>query len=158
MKELTPDIALEKYYEMWIAMAKAEKEKEKGIIRRGLDRFEFRMNFKKDWCKEKGENPVNYCYLCEYAMQQASLNYQNAEEFTELLLRLKLCELESDEVSPTVHMADSICRHCPILWGKDRDNNNCENNTVNWTLSPIKDILMLPLNQKELDEYSKNHT
>jgi len=156
MKELTPDIALEKYYEMWIAMAKAEKERE--VTEDGFYLFEFRMNFKEDWCREKGENPVNNCYLCEYAMQQASLKYQNAEEFKELLLRLKLCELESDGTSPTVRMTNSICKHCPILWSKDRDNNNCENDVVCWTLSPIKDILMLPLNKEELDEYSKNHT
>lgn len=156
MKELTPDIALEKHYGMWLAMAKAEKEKE--ITEKDFDRFEFRAKFKEDWCKEKGENPVNNCYLCEYAMQQAYLNYQNAEEFTELLLRLKLCELESDGTSPIVHMTDSICKHCPILWGKDRNNNNCEKDVVCWTLSPIKDILMLPLNKEEFDEYSKNNS
>lgn len=156
MKELTPDIALEKHYEMWIAMAKAEEERE--VTEDGFYLFEFRMNFKEDWCREKGENPVNNCYLCEYAMQQASLNYQNAEEFKELLLRLKLCELESDGTSPTVYMTDSMCKHCPILWSKDRDNNNCEKDVVCWTLSPIKDILMLPLNKEELDEYSKNHS
>jgi hypothetical protein len=55
-------------------------------------------------------------------------------------------------------MTDSICKHCPILWSKDRDNNNCEKDVVCWSLSPIKDILMLPLNKEELDEYSKNHT
>lgn len=155
MKELTPDIALEKHYGMWLAMAKAEKEKE--IIEKGFDRFDFRMDFKKNWCKEKGENPVNNCYLCEYAMQ-ASFNYQNSEEFTELLFRLTLLALESYEVSPIIPMTYSICKHCPILWGKDRNNNNCEKDVVCWTLSPIKDILMLPLNKEEFDEYSKNHT
>lgn len=155
MKELTPDIALEKHYGMWLAMAKAEKEKE--IIEKGFDRFEFRAKFKKNWCKEKGENPVNNCYLCEYAMQ-ASFNYQNSEEFTELLFRLTLLALESYEVSPTIPMTYSICKHCPILWSKDRDNNNCEKDVVCWTLSPIKDILMLPFNKEEFDEYSKNNS
>lgn len=46
MKELTPDIALEKHYGMWLVMAKAEKEKE--ITEKDFDRFEFRAKFKED--------------------------------------------------------------------------------------------------------------
>lgn len=150
MKELTPDIALEKYYEMWIAMAKAEKERE--VTEDGFYLFEFRMNFKENWCKEKGENPVNNCYLCEYAVQ-AYLSYKTPEESKRLFSLLGL-----DEPNPTIFMRDSMCKHCPILWGKDRNNNNCEKDVVCWTLSPIKDIFMLPLNKEEFDEYSKNHT
>jgi hypothetical protein len=150
MKELTPDIALEKYYEMWIAMAKVEKENE--INEKDFYRFEFRMDFKEDWCRKKGENPVNNCYLCEYAVQ-SYLSHKTPEESKRLFSLIGL-----DEPNPTIFMTDSICKHCPILWSKDRDNNNCEKDVVCWSLSPIKDILMLPLNKEELDEYSKNHT
>lgn len=145
MKELTPDIALEKYYGMWLAMAKAEKEK--GIIGNG-DQYYFRAKFKEDWCKEKGENPVNDCYLCEYALQ-ANLGYQSPQDCVDYINKDKTIN---------IYMTREMCKHCPILWDKDRDDNNCENYIVNWTLSPIRDILMLPLNKEEFNEYSKNNS
>lgn len=80
-----------------------------------------------------------------------------------LILVIKLPEeskrlfslLGLDEQNPTIFMTDSICKHCPILWSKDRDNNNCEKDVVCWSLSPIKDILMLPLIKKNLTNILK---
>lgn len=150
MEKLSPEIALDKYYEMWNAMAKIEEEI--GIIGNGFNRFEFRMDFKEGWCDKKGENPVNNCYLCEYAVQ-TYLSHKTPEESKRLFSLLEL-----DEPNPTIFMTDSICKHCPILWNKDRNNNNCEQDAVCWSLSPIKDILALPINQEEFDEYSKNNS
>lgn len=146
MKELTPEIALEKHYKMWNAMEQAEKEKE--IVGKGIDRFEFRMNFKKEWCEQKDEHPINYCYLCEYALQ-ANLGYQSPQNCVDYINKNKTIN---------IYMTREMCKHCPILWNEDRNDNNCEQDDTNWTLSPIKDILALPINTEEIKEYHINNT
>ena len=146
MEKLSPEIALDKYYEMWNAMAKVEKENE--ITEKNFYRFEFRMDFKEDWCKEKGENPVNNCYLCEYALQ-ANLGYQSPQNCVDYINKDKTIN---------IYMTREMCKHCPILWNEDRNDNNCEQDDTNWTLSPIKDILALPINTEEIKEYHTNNT
>ena len=147
MEKLSPEIALEKHYKMWNAMAKIEEENE--IT--GYHRFEFRMDFKEDWCRKNDENPVNNCYLCEYAFRTYLKEYGKSNQLKQLN------ELKSD-THVSILMEKSICRHCPILWNNNRENNDCEQNDVNWTLSPIKDILALPVNTEEIKEYHTNNT
>lgn len=149
MKELNPEIALEKHYKMWNAMEQAEKEKE--IVGKDIDKFNFRMDFKKDWCKKNDENPVNNCYLCEYAFKTYLKEYGKSN------LLKQLNELKSD-THVSILMEKSVCRHCPILWNNNRENNDCEQHDTNWTLSPIKDILALPINTEEIKEYHINNT
>jgi len=145
MKELTPDIALKKHYEMWNAMAKVEDIER---IKYDSDSFVFRKYFKKNWCEEKGENPVNNCYLCEYALQ-ANLGYQSPQNCVDYINKDKKIN---------IYMTREMCKHCLILWSEDRNDNNCEQNDIHWAIGSIKRILTLPINQEEFDEYSKNHT
>ena len=107
MEKLSPEIALDKYHEMWNAMAKAEKEKE--ITEKDFDRVDFRTDFKKNWCKERGENPINNCYLCEYALQA----YQESFGF----------DYSRVPSSRDYIMTKHMCRFCPVLWSENRDNN-----------------------------------
>lgn len=145
MEKISPEIGLKKHYEMWNAMAKVE---DIGRIKYDNDSFVFRKYFKKDWCKEKGENPINNCYLCEYALQ-ANLGYQSPQDYVDYINKDKTIN---------VYMTREMCKHCPILWGEDRNDNNCEQSDIHWAISPIERILALPINQEEFDEYSKNHS
>lgn len=141
MEKLSPEIALDKYHEMWEAMQKAEEEfRTNG---KDIDLYEFRMDFKKNWCKERGENPINNCYLCEYALQA----YQESFGF----------DYSRVPSSRDYIMTKYMCRFCPVLWGEDRDNNNCEQDDMYWGFNPIDEILNLPVNTEVFLEYYKKH-
>lgn len=141
MEKLSPEIALDKYHEMWNAMAKAEEER--GITGNGLDKFEFRMDFKEDWCKQKDEHPVNNCYLCEYALQA----YQESFGF----------DYSRIPSSKNYIMTKYMCRFCLVLWSKNREDNDCEQDDMYWAFNPIDEILNLPINTEVFLEYYKKH-
>ena len=143
MKELTPEITLEKHYKLWNAI-KEEEEKlranDPNIA--GNEIYIFRDSFKTYWCKQKGEKLLNDCYLCEYA-------YQRTEGKSPI----------EDQYGVYVAMDDTKRQHCLLKWKGDPFCEKREDGMgTDWRYSPIDEILSLPINEEEIKNYHAENT
>lgn len=144
MKKLTPEIALEKHYELWNAIKKAEQENKinEYDLFTNPEYYYFRDDFKKEWCKQKGENPLNNCYLCEYANQRA----KEAKEDYAIAI--------SFNNNNYAVLSNDTCQHCLLKWkGESFCEQRKSKEGTDWRYSPIDEILSLPVNEEEIKKY-----
>lgn len=109
---------IEKHKKMWEFIK--EQEKDCGYIPNVENRFALKSNYLYNYTVDV--EPLNNCYLCEYA-RRAFINSS----------------------------ADCMCDCCPCLWGSENERYGfyCEpdegESGVCWATSPVDDIINLPI-------------